>query len=554
MIHRCWTTTVDDIRASLSLLDIAPSRPELGVTLLAVAYRAVLAECASIDVSLFLAGATGAFKSEASGLLLQHFGSGFSARALPGNWSDTVTDLEMKGHAAKDAVFCIDDFKPNGRTKGEADRLHNLADRVFRAVGNHAGRGRRSANLRQRPDYPARGFVVASGEDLPRGQSCRARLIILDFRRGDITKDSLTRLQNLGRSGAFARAMAAYIAWLAPQIDEIKKGLRGDMIAERDLAIRHGLAGSHDRVPDNVAQLMVGAKMAARFAQEFGAISDAGKMVDHMRQALYSLAESQGEHLKDQDEINRFLDLLGAVIAGQKGHLADLHTQSAPDKADAWGWERAYDKEGHPYFAAKGDLLGWVADHEKAYLLPDAAFAAVVKLAQAQGETFSISPRTLWKRMAERGLLLERVIDRENGAEYFRNYSRKMVGGRQLKVLTVLSAGFLNPADLCSEKKPGKPGKCPSEPSNHAGLSFPGSFPGSEDFPGKPGKPEEISDIADQPECNADLDRSGQQDADFPGKPGKSDATGKATGQEETQQPCGLQGNFPGFPGNSQHP
>ena len=143
---------------------------------------------------------------------------------------------------------------------------------------------------------------MASGEDLPRGQSCRARLIILDFRRGDITKDSLTRLQNLGRSGAFARAMAAYIAWLAPQIDEIKKGLRGDMIAERDLAIRHGLAGSHDRVPDNVAQLMVGAKMAARFAQEFGAISDAGKMVDHMRQALYSLAESQGEHLKDQDE------------------------------------------------------------------------------------------------------------------------------------------------------------------------------------------------------------------------------------------------------------
>ena len=252
---------------------------------------------------------------------------------------------------------------------------------------------------------------MASGEDLPRGQSCRARLIIFDFRRGDITKDSLTRLQNLGRSGAFARAMAAYIAWLAPQIDEIKKGLRGDMIAERDLAIRHGLAGSHDRVPDNVAQLMVGAKMAARFAQEFGAISDAGKMVDHMRQALYSLAESQGEHLKDQDEINRFLDLLGAVIAGQKGHLADLHTQSAPDKADAWGWERAYDKEGHPYFAAKGDLLGWVADHEKAYLLPDAAFAAVVKLAQAQGETFSISPRTLWKRMAERGLLLERVAE-----------------------------------------------------------------------------------------------------------------------------------------------
>ena len=85
---------------------------------------------------------------------------------------------------------------------------------------------------------------MASGEDLPRGQSCRARLIILDFRRGDIAKGDLTKLQNHGRSGAFARAMAAYIAWLAPQIDDLKKDLRDDLIAERDLAIQHGLAGS----------------------------------------------------------------------------------------------------------------------------------------------------------------------------------------------------------------------------------------------------------------------------------------------------------------------
>jgi hypothetical protein len=449
--------TVDDIRASLSLFEIAPARPEVGATLLASIYRAAIAECAPIDVSLFMAGATGAFKSEASGLMLQHFGGGFSARALPGNWSDTVTDLEMKSHAAKDAIFCIDDFKPNGRTKGEADRLHNLADRIFRAVGNHAGRGRRAANLRQRPDYPARGFVVASGEDLPRGQSCRARLVILDFRRGDIPKDVLTRLQGHGRDGAFARSMAAFIGWLAPKIDQLKVTLGDELIAERDRAIQLGLAGSHDRVPDNVAQLVVGAKMLSRFAEAAGAITDAATLDEHLRKALYKLAEAQGEHLKDQDEINRFFDLLGAVIAGHKGYLLDLHTQSAPDRADAWGWERAYDKQGNPYFESKGDLLGWVVDPEKVYLQPDATFAAVVKLAQAQGESFSIAPRTLWKRMAERGFLLERSADRDDGVEYYRNYSRKMIGGRQLKVLTVSSATFLQSSNPDDEKKPDKP-------------------------------------------------------------------------------------------------
>ena len=294
---------------------------------------------------------------------------------------------------------------------------------------------------------------------------------------------------------------------------------------------------------------MVGAKMVARFAKESGAIDDAGEMVERMRQAIYRLAESQGEHLKDQDEINRFLELLGAVIASQKGHLMDLHTQNAPERADAWGWERAYDKEGHPYFLAKGDLLGWVADIEKVYLLPDAAFAAVVKLAQAQGEAFSISPRTLWKRMAERGFLLERSADKDKGVGYYRNYSRKMIGGRQLKVLTVFSSGFLNPSDPCDGKNPDKPDKYPSESSNHAVAGLSGPLSGSEDLSGKPDESNGILDMDGTFEWADNFDWPQHPDDDLSGKPDIPEPTG----QSKTHKPQGFQSHLSGLSGNSQH-
>ena len=439
--------TVDDIRASLDLLAISPDRPDIGATLLAAIFRAPLAACVPIDVSLFLGGPTGAFKSELSGLVLQHFGQGFSARALPGNWSDTITDLELKAHAAKDAVFAVDDFKPNGRTRAEADRLHSMADRLFRNVGNGAGRGRRLANLKQRPDYPARGLVLASGEDLPKGQSCRARMVILDIRRGDVDKERLTALQRQGRTGAFSRAMAAYVAWLAPQLDDLKISLRDELLAERDQAIQAGLSGHHDRVPDNVAQLLVGAKLLCRFAGATGAVRDADAMLDHLRKAIYRLAEAQGEHLQDQDEITRFFALLGSVLSSKRAHVLDINTLNAPKGYDAWGWQEAYDTAGNAYAKPQGRQIGWLDGASKLYLDPNTAFAEVAKLAQEQGESFSISPNTLWKRLGERGLLLDRKEDkRTDGTPYLRNHSRRTIGGRRYGNLVCVGL-FENPQE-----------------------------------------------------------------------------------------------------------
>ena len=156
-------------RAVLRLLDLAPDR--IMFSLVAAAFRAPLGDC---DFSLHLTGPSGVFKSELAALSQQHFGAALDARHLPGNWSSTGNALEGIAFAAKDALLVVDDFAPTG-SQGDVQRLHREADRVFRSQGNNAGRGRMNRDGSLRPVKPPRGLILSTGEDVPRGQSLRAR-------------------------------------------------------------------------------------------------------------------------------------------------------------------------------------------------------------------------------------------------------------------------------------------------------------------------------------------------------------------------------------------
>jgi hypothetical protein len=52
-------------------------------------------------------------------------------------------------------------------------------DRVFRAAGNHAGRSHLDSTAKLREPKPPRALILSTGEDIPRGQSIRSRLLIL---------------------------------------------------------------------------------------------------------------------------------------------------------------------------------------------------------------------------------------------------------------------------------------------------------------------------------------------------------------------------------------
>ena len=130
--------------------------------MLAATYRAVFGEA---DIALHLAGETGAFKSEVAALHQQHFGAGMNRLHPPGAWSTTGNALEIMAFYAKDTLFVIDDFAPQGSGTAMA-RYHAAADRVVRAAGNHAGRGRLDATAKLREQKPPRALILSTGEDV----------------------------------------------------------------------------------------------------------------------------------------------------------------------------------------------------------------------------------------------------------------------------------------------------------------------------------------------------------------------------------------------------
>jgi hypothetical protein len=179
------------VRASLGLLSLAPHR--ITVPVLAATYRAPLGD---VDFSLHLAGPSGVFKSELTALLQSHYGAEFNARAIPGSWSSTENALEELAHAAKDILLTIDDFKPTGSSY-DVQAYHRKADRLLRAVGNHSGRQRMNRDGKLRPERRPRGLVLSTGEEIPHGESLRARLLTVEIGYGDIDSDRLAIAQKV---------------------------------------------------------------------------------------------------------------------------------------------------------------------------------------------------------------------------------------------------------------------------------------------------------------------------------------------------------------------
>ena len=181
-------------------------------------------------------------------LAQQHWGAGLDARHLPGSWSSTGNALEGQAFAAKDAIFVIDDFVA-GATLHDQARLHREADRVFRAQGNRSGRGRMRADGGLRPPKPPRGLILSTGEDIPRGQSLRSRILVLEVETGAVNWERLSVCQQDAAAGLYAQALAAFVRWLAPRYDDDSAEVagRGRRIAGSGAAVRSAPAHARDR-------------------------------------------------------------------------------------------------------------------------------------------------------------------------------------------------------------------------------------------------------------------------------------------------------------------
>ena len=323
---------VEAVRASLRCLSVAPDR--ISFPLLASVYRAALGK---VDFSLFLTGKTGVFKTALAALCQQHFGAAMDATNLPANFASTGNALEGIAFYAKDALLVVDDFAPTGR-QGDGE-LHRIAERLFRAAGNQQGRGRLGGNGRLSAPKPPRALVLATGEQVPPGQSIRARLLVVEVASSDADRATLSDCQGAGQQGRLAESMGAFLGWIAGRYEEWQQRLQ---TRAREIRSQGHGRMIHARLPAALAELQTGWEIFLEFAFEVGAIGkpEQQELEARSERALDELAALQAKYqdAPKHDTASQFLSLLNAAFVCGNAHVADREGE-APEEAAAWGWQ-----------------------------------------------------------------------------------------------------------------------------------------------------------------------------------------------------------------------
>jgi hypothetical protein len=384
------------MRASLRLLNVAPD--SVTVPLFAAMFRAPLAHAFPADLSLHLEGHTGGLKSTLVGLFLSHHGD-FDEKHLPGSWNSTANALERQAFLLKDVPFVVDDYAPPAQKVREFESKFGL---LMRAQGNLQGRARMRPDASLRPTYIPRGLIISTGETHPPGQSLVARVLIMEVEREHVKLDLVSEAQQTKHQ--LLHAMAGYITRLAPKMPDLRKELE-KLFKERRAPAT--LKGEHLRIPGTIAHLWLGVEMALRYAEEIRAVTRAEAEDYRARswEALKAQGREQAQVVEGERPTLRFLKVLGSLFAQGRVGLLEKSKEMPDPKS-------------HVTF------VGWT-DEEKIYLNPEAAFSAVVRACQEQGEPFATRMDRLAKDFKREGL-----SETNEG----RNQLLVHVGGRKRRV------------------------------------------------------------------------------------------------------------------------
>ncbi|MBL8693178.1 MAG: hypothetical protein JNJ88_03700 [Planctomycetes bacterium] len=357
----------DDVACVLGLLELASDR--VMVPLLGCALRAPLGPC---DLALSLEGSQVDVRKALAALVIACFAPGLEPSHLPLS-PETVSAL-------KDVPIAFD-----GAARVPTFRLSTV------------GRGADALSLdlaRQAPDPVA-----------------------------------LAAAQSAASRGQLARAMAAYVAWLAPQIESVL----------HELGNRVG--ASHRPVP--CAHLEAGWSEFLRFAQDVGALPKAAAATTWSRVcAALSAIPSAANVARPEPDLERACALERALrqcLHDGRAHLASATEEAPGHDPRIWGWERNAQGDWQP----RGARIGWIAADEGIWLLPHASYAV---LQQAETESLPIQRNQVGRTFARARWLQSRNPGRR------RHVVLRRIGGVNYSVLH-LRREFLSESAFAADPK-----------------------------------------------------------------------------------------------------
>ena len=376
------------VQASIRLLEAAPRT--VSWPLLVAPYRAAIDTFYTNRQSLFLAGRTQAGKSCLAALAQQHFGSSFDADSLPGSWLSTFSALGQLCHQMKDAVVVVDDFKP-AHLANNSKEADEKADMLLRAQANGTGRQRYNTGKCGISSHDPTSLVISTGEEIPPGESLRARLMILKLKQGDVDWRVVGRLQADARAGRFTEAMAGYIDWIRTRAP----GLEGRLDERFEVwrkYFRTRFPSNLKRVVDNAADLVVGAELFLKFAVSVGAIPEDRRytLLKEAAHAIEEVGRLQLTYQEHSDPCTHFLAMLKSALRSGEAYVVALEDEGAV-KDGPFKWA-------NPEEPPDGGWIGWT-DGYGLFLTQKPTYSAIRAYAQKQGDPIKLTEKQLWKRL-----------------------------------------------------------------------------------------------------------------------------------------------------------
>jgi hypothetical protein len=303
-------------------------------------------------------------------LFMRLFGIGHSSDD-PTTWDGTPNALVELLAGCAYAPYVLDDLVPGGDER-DLNQIRQKTDTVVGAQGNGQGRARLNRDGTPKPQPILTGLLIITSESWVGRQSRTARTVQVPCGREDMDVKKYQAV--LAKSHLLPEAMAAFIQWVAPRLNELR-----EYIETRDKEfqqLERGKGAERQRRYDrSMGWLVGGFEIFTRFAFEVGTIDDARRkqLNAEAEKVIVEVIEQQERVEASARPHDLFRDSLRVAFATGKAYLTIVKQP-----------ETGLDQKLVGNCFDKAELIGWV-DGENVYLLPKPARDAAVESAANRG-------------------------------------------------------------------------------------------------------------------------------------------------------------------------